>query len=125
MKRILVICIIIIASIIISDLFLQRYVENTFDEMSSTLKEIESNLNDSDESMKKINSIDETWKNNYTKMACFLEHDELEKINTQITIIKAGIEVQDTEYVHEEIGRAVYIIQHIKQKESFKLDNIF
>jgi len=125
MKRILVICVIIITIIIISDLILQRYVNNTFDFMSSMLKDISYELNTSDENIKKINDIDEIWKCNYTRMACFLEHNELEKINTQITIIKAGVEVQDSEYVHEEVERAIYIIQHIKEKERLKLDNIF
>ena len=96
MRRIIVVCVIIIALIVVLDLYLQRYVNNTFDMMSSMLNDISYNLDNNEDSMKKIENLDETWKNNYTRMACFLEHDELEKINTQITVIKAGI---------EEIGR--------------------
>jgi len=125
MRRIIVVCVIIIALIVVLDLYLQRYIDNTFDMMSSMLNDISYNLDNNEDSMKKIENLDETWKNNYTRMACFLEHDELEKINTQITVIKAGIEVEDSEFVHEEVERAIYIVQHIKQKESLKLDNIF
>ena len=40
-------------------------------------------------------------------------------------MITAGIDVEDTEYVYEEINKAIYILDHIKDKNSLKSDNIF
>ena len=49
----------------------------------------------------------------------------MEKVKTQLVVITAGIDVEDTEYVYEEIDKAVYILEHIKDKNSLKLDNVF
>ena len=125
MKKILIICIIIVVSIVLGDILLQKYVDTTFDNMIAKLNDIDNSIDNKDESEKKIKELDDMWEENFKRMACYLEHIELEKVKTQIILIKAGIESDDVKFVHEEVERAIYIIDHIKEKETLRIDNIF
>ena len=125
MKRIIVICIVIITCIIMIDFFLQRYVDGVFDKISGKLEEICVNTGNKEVCLKNVRDINGIWEENFGKIACYLEHNELEKVKTQIIVINAGLEVDDFEFVYEETKRAIYILDHIKQKESLKINNIF
>lgn len=125
MKKELIICIIIICSIIIGDILLQNYTSKTLNKISENLEELKVSLEDNDFSKDKIIDINNEWNKNFNILTCYLEHDELEKVKTQLVITTAGIDVNDTEYVYEEINKTIYILEHIKDKNSFKLDNIF
>ena len=130
MRRTLIICIIIIIAIVLGDIMLQKYVENVFEPINNTLDEIANNLNEEneinnkDELKNKMSEVDKLWDSQFKKMACFLEHDELEKVKTQFVVVDSAIEVNDKENAYEEINKAKYIIEHIKQKIRLSINNI-
>lgn len=109
---------------------LQKYVENVFEPINNTLDEIANNLNEEneinnkDELKNKMSEVDKVWDSQLKKMACFLEHDELEKVKTQFVVVDSAIEVNDKENAYEEINKAKYIIEHIKQKIRLSINNI-
>ena len=74
--------------------------------------------------MEKIKEIDNKWESNLNYLSCYLEHDELEKVESQLVIIYSGMETEDKEYVLQEIDRAIYLIDHIEKKQMLKIDNI-
>ena len=121
MKKELIICLVII----IGDIWLQNYTSKTLDTISTNLEELKETLNDNKFSKEKVIQVNNEWDKKFNILTCFLEHDELEKVKTQLVVITAGIDVEDTEYVYEEIDKAVYILEHIKDKNSLKLDNVF
>lgn len=125
MKKELIICLVIICSIVIGDIWLQNYTSKTLDTISTNLEELKETLNDNKFSKEKVIQANNEWDKKFNILTCFLEHDELEKVKTQLVVITAGIDVEDTEYVYEEIDKAVYILEHIKDKNSLKLDNVF
>lgn len=130
MRRTLIICIIIVIAIILWDIMLQRYVKQVFEPINYMLDEIankldeENEINNKEELKNKMGEVDNLWDSKFKKMACFLEHDELEKVKTQFVVVKSAIEVNDRENAYEEINKAKYIIDHIKQKVSFSINNI-
>lgn len=130
MRRTLIICIIIIIAIVLGDIMLQKYVESVFEPINHTLDEIANNLNEEneinnkDELKNKMSEVDKLWDSQFKKMACFLEHDELEKVKTQFVVVDSAIEVNDKENAYEEINKAKYIIEHIKQKIRLSINNI-
>ena len=135
MKRTLVVCIIIIIFIVMSDLLLRKYADNKFDYMIGKLTDITNSIklvgdkpemvsNNTDGNKKIIEDLESMWEKDYTIMSCYLEHNELEKVKTQMVIIRAGMETNDVSYIYEEVNRAVYIIEHIKDKSRLKIDNI-
>lgn len=125
MKKEIVISILIIIFIVIGDILLEKYIENSFDLIENRLESIKSNLEDKEKSLLQMNEVNEEWDKRFNILTCFLEHDELEKIKTQLILIKSGIEVNDTEHSYEEIDKAIYILEHLKEKQSLKLDNLF
>ena len=130
MRRTLIICIIIVIAIILWDIMLQRYVKQVFEPINYMLDEIankldeENEINNKEELKNKMGEVDNLWDSKFKKMACFLEHDELEKVKTQLVVAKSAIEVNDRENAYEEINKAKYIIDHIKQKVNFSINNI-
>ena len=104
---------------------MQNYTSKTLDTISTNLEELKETLNDNKFSKEKVIQVNNEWDKKFNILTCFLEHDELEKVKTQLVVITAGIDVEDTEYVYEEIDKAVYILEHIKDKNSLKLDNVF
>ena len=125
MKKELIICLVIICSIVIGDIWLQNYTSKTLDTISTNLEELKETLNDNKFSKEKVIQVNNEWDKKFNILTCFLEHDELENVKTQLVVITAGIDVEDTVYVYEEIDKAVYILEHIKDKNSLKLDNVF
>lgn len=126
MKKEILICVFIILTITISDVLLQRYTNITMNSLNGKLYELKVEIkNDGMFDKSKMEQIKDLWDNNFKMYTCYLEHDELEKINTQLIIIQAGLEVEDKEFVYEEIDKAIYIIDHIESKQMLKLDNIF
>ena len=125
MKKEIVISIVIIIFIVIGDILLQKYTENSFDLIEDKLSTINDNLEDKEKSLSQIDVVNEEWNKRFNILTCFLEHDELEKIKTQLVVIKSGVQVNDAEYAYEEIDKAIYILNHLKDKQSLKWDNLF
>lgn len=125
MKKEIVISIVIIIFIVIGDILLQKYTENSFDLIEDKLSTIKDNLEDKEKSLSQIDVVNEEWNKRFNILTCFLEHDELEKIKTQLVVIKSGVQVNDAEYAYEEIDKAIYILNHLKDKQSLKWDNLF
>jgi len=75
-----------------------------------------------DEAIKKTKN---DWKERYEKLAYYIEHDELEKVETHLTVLQADIEVEDYEHGIGELDSCSFVLQHIQDKESLNLRNIF
>lgn len=65
------------------------------------------------------------WEELDDTMAYYIEHDELEKVKTAITSIKSYVEMEEYSQSIEAIDKCIYILEHIREREMFKLDNIF
>lgn len=72
-----------------------------------------------------ITKVTNNWNNRHDKLAYYIEHDELEKVETHLTILQSDIEVEDYEQALGELDSCRFVLEHIQEKESFKLKNIF
>ncbi len=124
MKKELIICIIVVAIIIIADVFSQKYTKNVFGELSYNLEELKSNIDNKEFAKEKISYINNIWDEKFNILTCYLEHNELEKVKNQLVLIETAINVEDKSFFYEETDRALYIMEHIKEKESLRIDNI-
>lgn len=125
MKKEIIICLCIIIAIIIGDMALQRYTNNTFENISEKLAYMKYELEHSDNaSLLSMDEVNTEWDKKFNILTCYLEHNELEKVKTQLVSISAGIRVNDREYVYEEIEKAIYLLEHLKDKQMLKIDNI-
>ena len=55
----------------------------------------------------------------------YIEHDELEKVETELTGLRAYIEKEEYYEALPEIDKSAYILEHIKDKSALNLKNIF
>jgi len=128
--------IIIIISILLIILTLnyitQNYTKFCVSEISSDLnglrgkikekidiEEVPKQLNDS------IDDIHNKWDEMYKRLAFYIEHDELEKVETCLTNIRSNIETEELEHSIENLDNCIFILEHIRDKEKLSLANIF
>ena len=129
MRKEFIIIIIILILIIIGHIVTQNYTKNFFDEISKDLQKIEDKVLNGDfdgDSLKNdIKNVQDKWDEKYDVCACYIEHDELEKVQTQLVGIKANIETGEYDKCVEKIESCKFVLKHIEDKDSFELVNIF
>lgn len=136
MYKEIIICILVVIFIFSMDLISNNYTKNVFfninDELSNLRNEITSEDKKEEkikEKMKeieeKMKEIEEKWYKNINLLSCYLEHNELEKVQRQITLIKGNIDVKEYNQATPQLEECKFIINHIIDKESFLIRNIF
>lgn len=128
MWRDIVFCIIIIIVIVALDFFIQDYIKNSAEEMTAKLDNLKQEVSNKEED--KINEVDtkevrETWEEKYKILASVIEHDELEKVEKNLTGIYSALESNELSDVISELDESMFILRHIKDKYSFKIENVF
>lgn len=129
MHKEIIICIIIIIIIIIVNIITQSYTDKSVDFLDSRLEELRGELQkeniEKEVLQGKAEIVMEDWKRKYEKLAFYIEHDELEKVETELTSLKANIEVEQYEECISDLEKSIFILNHIKEKFKFNIKNIF
>ena len=127
MHKELIICIILVTLIIIGDWIIQNYTKNTINNITGELENLKQCLFEkSDKNInEQIDRIDNKWNKVHDKLACYIEHDELEKVETNFTACKSFAKTEEYEQAISELEKTVYVLEHITDKYSFDLVNIF
>lgn len=129
MRKEVVICIVIVLLVIIGDIITYNYTKKSVFEAETELNKLRENLlseNQNAETLKKeIEDISDKWNKRHRKLAYYIEHDELEKVETDLSGLKGYIEAEEYTEAVAELDRTNYVLQHIKNKTVFNLQNIF
>ena len=131
MTKELIISIIIVVIIFVGNAVTENYTGESVDETKQSLSdlrdEIIKNENEVDVNItkEKIDDIHEQWDSRYEKLAYYIEHDELEKVKTELTGLRGYIEKEEYSEAVPELDKSVYILEHIKDKTALNLKNIF
>ncbi len=121
-----IIIIIIIILIVIGDIIMQKYTDKTVTEISKELYFLKDYIVQNKEEMnRKIKAVEKVWEKHNETLAYYIEHDELEKVGTEISKAKADIEMKNYEMAVENLERCIFVLKHIKDKNSLKIVNIF
>ena len=118
----------IIISIFIANKITDNYTTYSVEETSKTLHALRQEIKENKENkqlQEKINQIHEEWDKKYEKLAYYIEHNELEKVETNLTILKGYIEVEEYSDSIAKLDETIYILTHIEDKNKFNLKNIF
>lgn len=120
---------IVIVLIVIGNIITQNNTNYTVEKMNNNLYSLRSETIKEKVNQKmlkeKINQIENDWKQEYEKLAYYIEHDELEKVESELTKLKADIEMKEYDMALENLDNCVFILNHIKDKSAFKILNIF
>ena len=57
----------------------------------------------------KKEEIKKEWENRYNKLAYFIEHDELEKVKTDLTALNSFIETKEYAEANSELDKCVFV----------------
>ena len=127
----LIISIIIVILIFVGNFITENYTKESVDETTQNLSVLREEIIKKDDEIdiqlvkSEINDIYEKWNLRHEKLAFYIEHDELEKVKTELTGLKGYIEKEEYTEAIPELDKSVYILQHIKDKTALNFKNIF
>ncbi len=148
-----IICTVIIIGILIGNSVTQGYTRNSIDDINAKLEELEQTMNGdlevsnaetknrqigiekivtkeekevmSEEIKNKEEIIFKEWNDMFSKLAYYIEHEELEKVSRNLENVKIYIKLGQYEEGIKEINEVIFVLNHIEDKYSFNLQNIF
>ncbi len=127
MYKEIVISILIIVLIVISDYITQKYTEKTINELVYQMDSLRQFLESGDKVNveEKIMNLSENIEKIHDGLAYYIEHDEIEKAETGFTECKSYTKLGKYDMAIYKLDKTVFILQHIADKYSFSLENIF
>lgn len=128
MYREIVIVVIILITIFLGNYLTQANTVKSVTIMSEelrSLKEILLQEKEKQDLEKQMEQIMEKWDKLDHSLAFYIEHNELEKVETELTNLRANIEVEEYKEGIAGLERGIYLLTHIKEKQAFNLVNIF
>ncbi len=129
MKKEMIICIVIVVAISLGNYITQKYASNAIYTINNKLEEVKEELKKSNVNKEVVDenlaTLDKQWNEVYPKMAYFIEHNELEKVETSFTEMRSFYE--NDEYVDaiSQLDKSIFLLAHIKEKNELSLENIF
>lgn len=124
-----IICIVIVIAIIFGDKTTQNYTTESVKELSDGLIDLRESTNQESLEDKQIEekaeNVYQQWEKRHGKLAYYIEHDELEKVETELIEIKTNIQTKNYEELMSGIDKSVFILRHIEDKYAFNLENVF
>ena len=133
MKKEIIVCIIIVIAIIVGNIVTQNYTVKSIGILSEELEELKKDVIEEEDNGEEVNEniknkkeeIKKEWKNRHDKLAYFIEHDELEKVETDLTALNSFIETKEYAEAISELDKCVFVLKHIEDKYAFNLQNVF
>lgn len=129
MNKEMIICLLVIIFVIVGNIITQKNTSKVVEEINSGLTEVKEQISNQyvnqEKAKLKMNEIEEMWRQEHDKMAFYIEHDELEKVETELTRLKADIETKEYTMGVENLDNCIFMLEHIKDKSALKIVNIF
>ena len=135
MYKEIIITIFILSIVLIGNVLTQNNTAKAVDIVSSKLQNIQTEITktnkEGEEGSKKeriekvLNETEKTWQEEYEKMAYYIEHTELEKVQTELSRLKANIQTKQYDTAIENIAACSFVLKHIQDKSALKIVNIF
>lgn len=122
-----VICIVIIIGIVGLEIYTQNFTKESVNEITSIFSKIKENIKKQDKEQinNETKNIRNKWEYVQSKLAFYIEHDELEKVHTAIVTMQSYIETDNYSDAMAELEEGKFVLEHIQEKNSFNLQNIF
>ena len=127
MYKEIIICIAVLIIVISLNVLTQNLTSDSVTKITDELDKLRNFTlqENNDETYEIINNILNIWDDEYERLSYYIEHNELEKVKVELVELKANIEVQQFEEATGNIDRAIYLLEHIKQKTELQVKIIF
>lgn len=122
-----IIIIVVIAIVVGLDIITNKYTKDTVAVMSNELNILREYIweEDKEEAEEQMENVKNEWEKKYEILAFYLEHDELEKVKTQLTELAAFLSVAEYDECICDVDTTKFILEHIQEKEEFHFRSIF
>ena len=127
-----IIIVILVISICTGNVWMEKSTKTSVDGMEQRLNTLKETCLGVIEEKKSVQDIPQQledakqyWETQYAKLAFFIEHNELEKVNTQLAQLEGNVLVEDYEQAIPNVENCSFVLYHIKEKNRFAFKNIF
>lgn len=122
-----IIIITVIVLVFVLDFITNKYTKNTVEIISDELNIMREYIlkEDKEKAEEQMQNIKNKWEERYKILAFYLEHDELEKVKTELTGLSAFLSVKEYNECICKIDTSIFILGHIQEKEEFHLRSTF
>lgn len=129
MYKELAISIITVIVIIILNSITENYTNESVHILTEELLGLRNEITEenigNEEIKNKIDNIYNNWSSRYNVLAYYVEHDELEKVETNLVLLTSAIDAEEYSDAIGKLNEDVFILRHIQEKNSFDFKNIF
>lgn len=105
--------------------YLKKVILDTTDNLQVIKEKVIADEKNDEEIYKLTKDVYDRWLNYHSNLAIYIEHDELEKVETGFSALIGEIIVKDYDNASSEVNKIIYILNHIEHKYKVSLDNIF
>lgn len=122
-----IIIIVVVALIIGLDIITNNYTKQSLEIMTNELNILRESIfkENKEEAETQMKKVMEKWEERYKTLAFYIEHDELEKVETELTKLSADLSVEEYKHCIAELDTTIFILGHIEEKEKFHFRSIF
>jgi len=127
MLKELIIIIVVVVLVIGFDVLSNNYLIEAVTELSNELNVLREYIlkENRTEAQHQMQRVKEQWKEKYKVLAYYIEHDELEKVETELVRLSADIDMEEYKHCINELETSIFILEHIEQKEKLDIISIF
>ena len=129
MTREVFVCLVIIILILIGNFFTQNYTIDSVSELTKKIEnmKVEVSKNEKDETLikNKTEELYNTWRERFNILAYYIEHNELEKVEAELVVLRGKISNLNYDETSENLEKSAFLLKHIQDKYAFNLQNIF
>lgn len=129
MRKEIIIIIIILLLIFLLEFISQKSTESIVTDIDNRLNNLKIGILESPENNNKIlqesNEIYDELMNKHDFLAIYIDHVEIEKIETNLITCKSYVETKDYSQAIAELELTMFSLKHMQSKYGFNLPNIF
>lgn len=129
MYKEIIICSIVIIIVVGLNILTESYTKESITLMTGDLKSLKENMISEEQNEEKLNNqienIVNNWNEKHKKLAYYIEHDELEKVEAEIALMEGQSESELYDEICPELEKCIFILEHIEDKTALNVKNIF
>lgn len=127
MSKDIIIIVFILIIVFGLNLITEKYTDESINLMYDSFRTLNYTISNENkyEAGIEIEELIKKWNGMSEYLAYYIEHDELEKVDTYLTEVKSSIDNDDFTNASEKLDVCEFIITHINEKQAFVLKNIF
>ena len=127
MYKEMIVSIVIVIAIFLSDYLIQNYAKKSVENIRQDLQEVRQGLEQRnlEQAEEKIKKTENDWDNIKDKIACYIEHNELNKVETNFTLSKSLARLENYDLALSKLDETIFVLEHINERYVLSLENIF